>query len=91
MITHLFIHVLCSIGTWMIGLFPAWSRPAWVDDAANTFTGILANVGPFGYFIPLGTIGMCLLYIVSAVGVAWAIKLFRVTISMATGGGGATE
>jgi hypothetical protein len=95
-IVSLFTGALSSVLSFVVGLFPSWSYPSWLDGsstASGTLGGYAHSIGSamgdFSAWIPLGVVGPALTAIVAALAVSLGVRVIRMVASFLTGGGGA--
>lgn len=88
MITKFVLEFAGGLMTFVLGLMPTVSLPGWFTTSTNTLSSSLAAIGGYGNWLPLVAIGNGVAFILACFGVAFAVRGFRVVLSLFTGGGG---
>lgn len=82
--------MVTTIVSGVLNLLPSITLPDWLGTSISAVSGAFSHAGLYGEWLPLTAIVGGIAFIGVCSGIAWAIKLFRVGVSMGTGGGGAT-
>lgn len=88
MITSAIMRVLLGFMTFVLGLLPSFTPPAWMADLAGYVSSGLGAFSSLSYWIPVGAVGTVVALVVVVQGIALALKLARMVLSVVTGGGG---
>jgi hypothetical protein len=87
-ITEAILSVFGAVMGFVLGLFPEVARPAWLDSAITTLADGIGYIPLLDNWFPLEAIANSILFILLCLGVAFAIRAFRMGLSLVTGGGG---
>jgi len=87
-ITEAIIKVFAGMASFLIGLLPSWTPPSWLADVTTTMGDAIGYIGMLNGWVPVSAIGTVCGFILAAGAIAWGIKIARMVLSVATGGGG---
>lgn len=87
-ITEAIIWVFSRLVAFLVGLIPGWSPPTWFFDAQRFLANGLEDVAGYALWMPLPAIGAGIAFMLVCSGIALAIRLGRMLLSVTTGGGG---
>lgn len=90
MITDALLGLLAWVVEHTVGLFPTVTLPTWLSGMLAWLTDGLGSIRHFGHFIPLPAIANAAVVVMAVSAVCLAVRVGRMGISHATGGGGVT-
>lgn len=89
MITEAILKFLGALGTFLLGLLPTVTLPAWLTSASSTLADAVAFIPlAASNWFPLQAIGHGITFILACSAIALGIRFARIAVSMFTGGGG---
>lgn len=88
MITKWVLEFIGALMGFVLGLMPQVSLPSWFQAAATTLDDALTTIGGYGQWMPLGAIGNGIAFVLLCFGIAFGVRVFRMVLSLFTGGGG---
>jgi hypothetical protein len=88
MIVEAFLGLLFGLFSFVGDLMPEMEVPAFVGSIAGLVGTITGAMAPLGMWIPFGAAGTATTAVLVAIGVAVAVKIVRIVLSLFTGGGG---
>jgi uncharacterized membrane protein len=88
LITQFLIVGFLSLVGLVLGLFPVWSVPSWMDSVVSAAESLTSSVADFAWLMPVRELGVGLMLVVASLTVALAIRVIRIVASFLTAGGG---
>ena len=73
-----------------IGMLPVYDLPTYSEQALTFWSGMIQDAYKLNGFVPISAIFQVLLSLIAVQLIVITIKIIRMGISLATGGGGAT-
>jgi hypothetical protein len=88
MITQFFIERFADLMSFVLSVLPSYTLPSFITGAISFWNDLATKTNEFGNFLPLNTIGICLIAIFAAYSFSYIVKITRIIISYFTAGGG---
>jgi hypothetical protein len=88
MITQFFIERFADLMSFVLSVLPSYTLPEFINNAIGFWNQLAISTNQFGNFLPLNTIGNCLIAIFTAYSFSYVVKITRIIISYFTAGGG---
>ena len=88
MITEAIIVVFSKVVAFLVGLIPGWTAPAWLSDVTGTMGDAVGNITMLSGWVPVQAVGTVCAFTLACFSIALGIRLARIVLSLATGGGG---
>jgi len=88
MITDLFLKLLDSIITGVLGILPSFGVPSFITSAGGYVSTVTSYAAQLGNWVPWPIAITGVLCVFAAIAVAWGIKVVRMIASFLTLGGG---
>lgn len=88
MIVQWLFDALTTVLAFLLGLFPTITLPSWVDTATSYVQQGVAFANGWGAWVPLAAVRNSLLFLLLVGGVVFSVRVFRIALSLFTGGGG---
>lgn len=88
MVTDAIVHAFVLVIEALLFLLPGWSLPSWFTNLPGDASTLGGYIGSFNVWLPISTVVDVLGVIVTATGVAFAVRVVRMAVSHFTGGGG---
>lgn len=93
MIVEAIVGALVSVIEFALGLVPEFEMPEWLDGTgAGTLHGYATDIGEAAsggsYWVPFDAAALAVTIVLAAVAFSLLVRLFRLVLSLFTGGGG---
>jgi hypothetical protein len=73
---------------YLLSLFPTFSMPSWIDDAHDSIVSGVETAAGLGNWVPLVALTNSFLFLMGVGLAVFAVRGFRIVLSLFTGGGG---
>lgn len=90
MITEWLLDVAAQLLTFVLGLVPNVSPPAWLVSGSSAIGDLFADLGMLAHWFPVWLLGPAVLIIVLSMTAGVGVKIGRAVLSVFTGGGGSS-
>lgn len=88
MVTAAIYNALVDFFGFLLGLFPTIELPAWLDSAGTYAAQGVEAANGFGYWVPVDALGNAFVFLLVCGAVVFGVRVFRILLSLFTGGGG---
>lgn len=88
MIIEGIVRMLTTLVKGVLDLLPSSNPPGWFMSAGDAWSGLMAQVGLLGTWMPVTLATNVTAAILGSMGVGFAIKVVRLVVSYFTAGGG---
>jgi hypothetical protein len=71
-----------------LNLLPDWTLPDWWASAASTWSDTAGRIDELGMWVPVSAIINGAIFLLAVMGIALAVRVGRIALSLLTAGGG---
>jgi hypothetical protein len=79
---------LCEFFGWLLSQFPTFTLPDWWDGTVAYMAQGVELINGVHNWLPLTAIRNCLIFLLAVSAAVFAVRAFRIVLSLFTGGGG---
>lgn len=91
MISEFFLNLAATFAVWVADLFPEWTPPTQLTDAASGMSSLLSTFSGIGAWVSFPVIGACVTAAVGTWAVVLVIKIIRAALAHVPAFGGAGD
>lgn len=88
MIIEWLVDALTAVLAFLLDLFPTVTVPSWVETSTSYVADGVAFINGWAAWVPLDALRNGLLFLLLCGAVAFSVRVFRIALSLFTGGGG---